>query len=121
MKKYKIRTGTKEDIIALCGALPPYATRSWAAEVDGELAAVAGVQFTPTNAVVFSDINTELDLPKMTIWRGAVEMFNKIKELKRPLVAVCTDNYMNSPAFLERLGFEFHGNSEEGEVLTWRP
>jgi len=119
MKNYNVRTSSENDILSFFGVLPPYATKSWSIDYDGELAAIAGVQYTPTNVLVFSDIKKNLDVPNITIWRGTLEVFDKIKALNKPLVAVCTGEFLNSGAYLKRLGFNFFGYEDDMEVYQW--
>lgn len=119
MKRYKVRTATGEDFEAISGGRPPYATRAWAVDHDGEVSAIAGVHLTPGGVLIFSDLKDGLDVPKLTIWRATLEVFEKIKNLKMPMFAVCTGEFMNSGPFLERLGFESHGVMEGMEVYRW--
>ncbi len=120
MKKYSIRNATEGDLLEFFDRLPPFSTRSWAVDYDGELACVAGVQFTPQNVLVFSDIK-DIDVPKLTVWRATLEVFEKIKKLNLPLAAVCTGEFLNSGEYLKKLGFMFHSKNEGMEVYTWQP
>ena len=119
MKRYNIRNATREDIIDVCGGAPPFSTRTWAVDYDGELAAVAGVQYTPRCVLVFSDMK-KIDVPNITIWRAALELFDKIKALNKPLNAVCTGEFINAGPFLKRLGFKQQDNIENMEVYSWQ-
>ena len=100
--------------------LPHYSTRSWAFEYNGRLAAIAGVQYTPQNFMVFSDVMGGIEIPKMTMWRGALEVFGEIKKLNKPLTAICTGEFINSGNFLKRLGFELYSIQDGQEVYQWQ-
>ena len=116
-----IRPAKKEDLIAVAKDNNYFPVRAWAAEYNGELACVAGVELAPKQAVAFSGIVEELDAPKMTIWKGALELFDKIKSLDIPVLVAYADNrHLNSRRFLEKLGFSYAGSINNKEVMVWR-
>lgn len=121
MKKYSIRSATEEELTEFLGFLPGHLTRSWVAEYEGKIAALVTVEFRPGGALVFSDIKKGLNIPKMTIWRAALEFEEKVKSLSRPLTAICTGDFLNSPKMLRVMGFELSHISEGQEVYTWQP
>ena len=121
MKKYSIRTATVDDFMEFYGTVPPHASRAWVADYKGSTACIVGVEFQPDGAVVFSDIKEGLDVAKITIWRAVLEFSEKLKSLNKPLNAVCTGEFMNSPKMLEMLGFELVHAEEKGIIYLWRP
>jgi hypothetical protein len=120
MTKYNIRPATIEDIETVVGKRPPYSTRAWAVDIDDKVVCVSGVQFTPYNHIVFSDIIEYADIPKMTVWRATLDVWQKIRELDKDLVAYCTGEFLNSGPYLERLGFTRCNDIEEMEVYRWQ-
>lgn len=97
-----IRGATQDDVRAFYPAGLGRSVRAWVAEVDGDVRAIAGVLPTPDYLLVFSDMKAGADLPKLTIWRGALRLMERIAALNLPLLAVETNC---SGPFLQRLGF----------------
>jgi hypothetical protein len=67
---------------------------------------------TGTRAVVFSDMVK--DIPKAVIWREAIGLMARIK-----VPAICIAAH-GSGNFLKRLGWQYQGPSEDGDVYEWQ-
>lgn len=120
MKRYSIRPATIGDILDFYGFYLPYSSKTWAIDYDGELAAIAGVQFCDRTAIAFGHIDEEVDAPDMAVFRAAKEIMKKIAELGIEVKAICDqDTYPNAHKFLKKLGFAREGVSSMGEVFTW--
>lgn len=81
-------------------------------EGGGEVVGIAGYFLGHGHVVVFSDIRE--GIPKMTIWREARALMSDVK-----LPAICIAEETSGP-FLERLGWQHVGPSDQGEVYKWR-
>lgn len=103
---YNIRPATQEDMVAMFGKLPPYSSKALAVEYKEELVCLAGIMYQPSSHMAFSAIVEDIDVPKKTMWRGALELWEIIKTWEDTLYAVCDKKHPNSPAFLRRLGFQ---------------
>jgi hypothetical protein len=99
---------TSRDVESMLGQKSPVTFRGWVWKLDGEAVAIAGYYLTASSAVVFSDIRG--DVSKFKIWREAVAA---MKDITIPAICVAT---RGSERFLERLGWEHVGPSEDGEV-----
>lgn len=98
----------------------PHSCKAWSAYYKNDLACIAGVAFTNNIMLAFCQINFELDIPKMTIWRNALLLWENIKGLGiSPLYAVADKSLWNAPQFLSRLGFKHVESSARGEVYLW--
>lgn len=119
MKRCEIRTATEEDLRKFYNHLPPYATKAWVVEYDGMLASIAGVTYTPSTTICFSDIMPDVDAPDITVWRCTMKIWKLIKKLNKPLTAICTGEFLNSGPYLKRLGFEHVATIQDQEVYQW--
>lgn len=77
--------------------------------MDGKPAGVAGYYLVDGVKMVFSDIAAPL--PKTLVWRMAKRFMASV----RP-PAVCVTN---NGRFLERLGWQPAGQSEDGDIYRW--
>ena len=98
--------------MAFYGRMPPRSVRVWVLEHDGQVLGLAGYFMQDGKAVLFSDVRE--GVPKMTIWRAALAF---MKSLDMPLVCEGTQK---SAAFLERLGWVYVGDNDNGMVFEWR-
>lgn len=119
MRKYSIRPAVKDDFDIMYSRMPEHASQSWSVDFNGKLVAMAGVIYTPCNNLVFSDIINPEEHSNIRIWKQTIKVFEKIKELNKDLLAVCTGDFENSGPFLERLGFEYSGDCEGKETYRW--
>lgn len=119
MDDLEIKPSTAEDVAAFFPELT-CTVRAWSCFYKGELACVAGVAITPSLMLAFMQIKQGVVAPKMTIWRGALVIWEKIKALGYPrLYAVADESLWTAPQFLERLGFKQIESSARGEVFLW--
>lgn len=119
MGKVEIKTATLDDMEALCGVRFKRSLRAWSVYYDGELAAVAGLLMTKDDFKGFSQIKPGLVVPKITVWRTAVALLKQMTDLKRSFIVIADPSINGSPAFLQRLGFEYLTTSKLGEVYKW--
>jgi hypothetical protein len=121
MKKHDlhIRTATAGDIHDFYGGGVPYTSRAWVVEVGGVPACVAGAYRANGVYVAFSCMKQGMDLPKMTIWRGALMLMDKIASMNVPVLAIPESGFVAAPAFLKRLGFVEAEPVKEGMVYRW--
>lgn len=74
---------------------------------------IAGYYLQSGIVVVFSDNKPEI--PKMTIWRQGRAL---MESLTFPAVCFATET---SGPFLERLGWQFAGSTDAGDMYKWQP
>jgi hypothetical protein len=120
MGKVEIRPATAEDIKAVYGSLPRKTMRAYAAVVDGQSVAVAGVYYYPDQVVAFSKILPEYAHLKAGLGRGAVKVLKMLRDINKPILAVAEPDIPTAPDFLERCGFEYIQTNSQGKVYIWR-
>ncbi len=103
-----IRPATKEDIEEFLGPIDQ-TVRAWVVEYKGGKVALAGtVRISPFASLAFSNIR-ETDAPKITVYRTALKLFEKIKTTGSVIIADPNENEpaiaKGAPAFLKSLGF----------------
>lgn len=116
----EIRGLTEADIMAFYGHPLKSTVRGWAVYWNNELVAICGVTMGPGVMVAFSDIKPDVVAPKVTVWRVALQMMERIKALNlSTFYAVASPKLPGAPAFLVRLGFKHIESSARGEVFQW--
>lgn len=105
------RLATADDIFAFYGKMPPRSVRAWAMERDGVVVGLAGYFVAGGRAVMFSDINAPI--PAVAIWRASKALMENLR-----IPAICVGTEKSKP-FLERLGWEYVGDSSDGMVFEW--
>lgn len=116
----EIRPITSQDILAFYGHGLRETVRGWSVYLDGELAAICGITIGHGIMVAFSEVKPGLEVPKITIWRTANDLMDRIKTLGyKRFFAVASPSIPGAPAFLERLGFIHVESSVRGEVFKW--
>ena len=111
-----IRPATATDVRLFYPAGLGRSVRAWVAELEGDVRCIAGVLGTGEYLLVFSELRRIEGVPKLTIWRGAKMMLDRIAALGLPLLAI-KNNDAAGP-FLERLGFI---QTENDGVFSWVP
>lgn len=106
------RPATSADIVAFYGRLPDRSVRATVYELNGEPAAIFGHYVEGGVRVIFLDISAAV--PRLTIWRKAKAA---MAQIKGPAVCVAASG---SGPFLERLGWAFVADSDEGAVYQWQ-
>lgn len=106
-----IRPATAEDIMIFNGGEPYQETvRAWVVEYKGELACIAGVARLNTNVLLaFSKVKEGTEAPDITVYKTALQLFDKIKALGLDVVANPEENITGAPRFLKHLGFKSIG------------
>lgn len=117
MKRYNIRPATSDDYMSIYGELPLYLTKAWSVDYDGRLAGIAGVMFQKSTILIFSDIVDNVSVPKITIYKVAQELMEKISGVTKYGIAVSGGN---SCKFLKRLGFELFAYDRGREYYRWQ-
>jgi hypothetical protein len=84
--------------------------RCWTLLVDDEPVGIAGWFVVHGVAHVFSDLKP--GVPKLAVWRAARKLMGLL-----PRSAICVTT--GSGLFLDRLGWVYLGDCDEGEVYAW--
>lgn len=87
---------------------------------DGEIAALSGITIERDRLVAFSDVKN-VDASKFTVWRVAKELMAFISKNNLPVFAMTDSTKPNSGKFLERLGFHYEGECEDGTIYRLQP
>jgi hypothetical protein len=96
------------------GQKPPYRIRARVVDDEDGPAMVAGYWIAGQAAVVFSDIREDAKVSKLRIFKEARHFMNRLN-----MKAVCVADPGSGP-FLERLGWDFTGFTEDKqEVYRW--
>ena len=92
--------------------------RAWVFELDGQRAALFGVEIARGCYTAFSSQAKGTDIPKQTKWRMAKVGMEILMFLGyKGLYALVDPNIPGARRFLERLGWECVEQSERGEVM----
>ncbi len=98
--------------------------RAWVCELDGEVQGIVGVALTRPNAGMFSVFREALrpHLRHLAILRAIKAAQAAVKASRVPVLALAEPGEPTAPKLLERLGFEYIGAFDEGEVygVGWR-
>ena len=112
---FSIRNATTSDIAQFAKTQIP-TTKAWAAELDGELIAIAGFAFIKGRWLAFCDL-TKMANDKLTGAHGCIWKLMLARAVKEKLDSLDAkyvyadpdDNYDGARRWLMRLGFEPHG------------
>jgi len=100
-------------MIEFFGTLPSYTLRATVWEIDGKVVAMIGYWMIAGQAVVFSDIDPLAEAPAIRIWREAKAFMDNLKHDARCVAQE------GSERFLESLGWQHIGTSDDGEIFEW--
>lgn len=100
-------------------ALQERSVRALTVELDGEPIAIAGVLYTAP-LQVFSIMDDKMRSFPVTIMKTAKRLRNILASYSQPLYALASDEEQNSDEFLQRVGFEFVGENEDGRFYQWQ-
>jgi hypothetical protein len=89
-------------------------------DLEGELLGIAGLVYHPGQMLAFSSMKDEMRRYPVTIMKVAKRMAQMIERHGRSVVAVASNTAKNSDAFLQRVGFEFIGETSDGRVYRWQ-
>jgi len=116
-KTLVIKPATRKDIKQFYGDKMRDSCRAWSAFYQGELVCIAGVVITSNIMLVFMEVRSNKEVPKMTIWRGTRDIWSKIQGLGyNVLYAVADPKHTTAPAYLSRLGF----SNIKGNIYRWQ-
>lgn len=119
MAEYSVRPSTLQDFMLFYGKLPEQTCRAWTVIYDNDIAAIGGVTISRKGLVLFSDMNTEQDYPKMAIFKVASYIVDQVAKMDKPVWAVSTTE---NQRFLEALGFIYNGNYQGQRLYKlWQP
>ena len=111
----EIRPATEADIRRFYGSVK-WTFRAFAAELDGEVLAVAGIYYDWPHVVAFSSVKPGAnDRYKFTAGRMVMKVMELVRA--RTCYAVIGPSFPESGKLLERLGFEH----VEGRIYRWTP
>lgn len=114
-----IRGINTEDILSFNnGELYKESLRGLTAEIDGRPVAIAGILHT-SPLQVFSTMRDEMRQYPVSIMKMAVALKSIMKTYECDLLAIADENESNSDAFLQRLGFVFIGENDNGRFYKW--
>lgn len=120
MVKVIIRPAKAADILALYGNYPKHNMKAYAAELDGKVIAVSGVNYFPDQLVAFSKILPEYQHMKFALAKGTLKVLDLLKRIDAPVYAIADKDIKGSADFLMRCGFEYVARTPEGEVYVWQ-
>lgn len=108
----EIRPARPGDFPPVCGKANDRTVIAFTVEWGGEPVCIAGVTLEKGQFIIFSDIREGVNAPKMTVWRTARKLAERIKSLNLPAVtAPC-----HTGRFLETLGLTYCASCEEGDI-----
>ena len=105
------RLATAEDVRAVTGKDAPATLKALVFFYDGKPAGIGGYKIERGNYYVFSDINKDVDAPKITVYRCALKIMDLIKARGLPMFTVA-----ENPSLCERMGFE----QIAGSLYKWQ-
>lgn len=98
----------------------PRTAYSWVAFYKGAPACLAGLIVEKGGCIAFSEIKEGIKAPKITIWRTARALMERIKGLNLPMYAACDFNDKMAHEFVKRLGFSRERNFQGSELFKWQ-
>ena len=115
-----IRTATLEDLNQFYGdARPSASMRAIVVDIDGKIAGVAGLSYHDGQMTAFSKMDDMLRDYPVTIMKAGKRFIRLIESHGRNVMAIASVDEPGSDRFLERLGFTFVGEIEQGRVYQW--
>lgn len=100
------------------GELYKESMRGLTAEINGRPVAIAGILHT-TPLQVFSTMRDEMRQYPVSIMKMAKSLTGIMKDYDSDLLAIANEKESNSDAFLQRLGFVFIGENDNGRFYKW--
>lgn len=92
--------------------------RAWVCELNGEVQGIIGLALTRPMACLFSVFREPLRpyLKHLAILRGIKRAQALVQASRLPVLALAEPTEPTAPGILKRLGFEYIGAFDEGEV-----
>lgn len=120
IKDVEIRRATSQDVALFYGEECPRTCYAWIAFYKGKAACVAGLTVDRrAGCIAFSEIKPDINAPKITIWRTAKQLSDKIVQLGFPMYAACDLSDKMAQEFVKRLGFIRQRNYQGMELFVW--
>lgn len=115
------RLASASDIDAYYGSRPPQTLKAVILTLDGSPAAIVGLANEGNCWKLFSEYRPQFKryLRSMATLRAIKATMSLVEQCRLPVVAVTQPDEPDSPRLLRRLGFEFHNESEDGDVYVW--
>jgi hypothetical protein len=120
IRDVEIKPATAQSIREFYPDGAPQSCYGWIATYKGKAACFAGFTVSRGGYMAFCDIKQN-DAPKLTIWRTARAMFEKMKAMGVPMMAIYCDpeNQKRGQAFVRRLGFKYIGMCNGAEIFSF--
>jgi hypothetical protein len=117
----KQRFATASDILKFYGERPPQTLKAIIVVLDEEPIAVVGLSNEGGYGKFFSEYKPELRgrLRRMAVLRAIKAAMEFVERCPMPVVAVTHPEEPDSPRLLQKLGFEFHEHSDNGDIYQW--
>jgi len=118
IKDVEIVKATAENIRYFYPDGCPRTCYGWIAYYKGQPACFAGVTVERGGYVAFCDLKPDINAPKQTIWRAAKIMFENMRSLNLPMMAIYCEPHKQRQGqkFVERLGFRYSHTYDGMEI-----
>lgn len=116
------RPATASDVDLYYGSRPSQTLKAIVMTLDGEPAAIVGLANEGGYLKLFSEYKPEFRpyMRSIATLRAIKAVMRMVENSKLAVVAVTQPNEPDSPRLLQRLGFEFHNTTDDGDVYEWR-
>jgi hypothetical protein len=116
------RAATAADLAAFYGAPIPHTVQAMVVEADGTPLAIIGLVRSHGQLTLFSDYRPEFRpyMRKIATMRALKRVTGWMQERARVVFAISDRNEPESPALLERLGFEHIDSGPTGDIYQWQ-
>lgn len=117
-----LRDATKEDVRQLYGKLDRTFYGGITAELDGKVVGINGwYRDKLGNNFIFARITDDLRPYKLTIWKAAVKLIQRLDEQAvGPVYAIADPSIPKSDDLLMKMGFNYHSHVPGmGDLYEW--
>ncbi len=116
-----IRPATSKDLDQFYGEdRPGGSMRVVVVDLDGDIVGIAGLAYHDDQMVAFSVIRDPLRGYPLTIMKTAMRLKDMIIKYGGNVLAIASGGEINSDKLLERMGFSFIGDTEDGRAYRWQ-
>jgi len=119
MTSPNLRLGTRKDWMEFFGEPPHNSSRTIVGEVDGEIVGICGLRYNDGFMTAFSCLNEKGAKYKFSIMKAGKMLLDMFEKHPGIIMAIAEPELPTSSRFLERLGFVFMHDSEDGRVYRW--